>query len=121
MKKNSFTKTSTVLLIALLFHSCQSIEGSVKAVEFEYDNKSILLKAPKDYCFYDEKFPIEKEMINIVREINDSNSDPNITKYVLQKCDEKKRFLNGTKPLFRNTAMITFYSSDYLKELRKCW
>lgn len=126
MKTLSFI-TKLALPLALLFSpSCQTIKAykankaKQGAVVFNYDSKSLFLKAPKDYCFYDEKNPAEMDVVDFVRDFNDFGKEGNSeVKFLLQKCEEKQNFLRSDNPRFRNTVMISFRLPSYLERLKK--
>lgn len=115
-----------LLILAILNQSCAFIKNHHKqhtVVNFEYDNKPISINAPEGYCFYDEKNSNESDVVKIVREANyvrNANYDIiSKVEFLLQECEEKKNFLGNKNPLFRNSVMIMFLTSDFLKELKK--
>ena len=115
-----------LLILAALNQSCTFIKNHHKqrtVVNFEYDNKSISINAPAGYCFYDEKNSNESDVVKIVREANYiRNADYNIiskVEFLLQECEEKTNFLSNKNPLFRNSVMIQFLTSDGLQKLKK--
>lgn len=108
------------LSLTLVLQSCSLISSyneRTKVISFENDYKTIKLKAPSGYCLYDDKKPIEADVIKIVREGN-YNTRTQI-EFVFQECKEKQSFLSNKNPLFRSTGMIIFSMPDYLKELKK--
>lgn len=118
MKKNFIILL--LALAALNLQNCTSINNfrkQNKKIEFEIDNKTILLKPPTGYCIYDKSKPSESDVIKIIRESN--YNDVTKIDFVFQECEEKKSFLDNEKPQFRSTGMIIFPIPSYLKDLKK--
>lgn len=69
MKKNNIC---LLILTASLLSSCSFIKDyreHHKVVEFEYDYKTLLVKAPNGYCFYDEKIPLDNDVVKILKAV----------------------------------------------------
>jgi hypothetical protein len=126
MKKPYFLLSKLAFLLTLLIsQSCQSInsykisKARKGAIVFHYDGKSIFLKAPAKYCFYNQKNPAELDVINLVQNVTDLGKEATSeVKLLLQKCDEKRDFLNTQNSNFRNIATIEFALTSHLQNLK---
>lgn len=109
-----------IILILSLLSSCSLIKNYKEhreIVEFEYDYSTLLFRAPDDYCLYDEKVPLDSDVIKILKTIHGANNF-NLG-LLMQNCVEKKNFSNNNDPHFRDILMITFPIKDHLQALKK--
>lgn len=117
MKKNNIY---LLIITASLLSACALIrdyQEHYKVVEFEYDHKTILVKAPSGYCFYNEKIPLDNDVVRILKAVN-SNQTFDL-ELVMQNCIEKRKFTNNENPHFRDSLMIIFPKKNILKDLKK--